>query len=360
MQITRHAEPAEAGDEHDLFELDAKLWDGVLLELFGDTDLGTSARRRRAEAASSPYRLHCSLKAADRGRPVGVAMIDLPLVDNRDVALISVAVDPLVRRQGIGSALLDAALDWARQLGRNTFQAFTWDRLTERGSSTVSARDGDGAIDPTAAGASFLLHRDFVLAQVDVMSALRLPPQRALADAAIEATASMPGDYALIQWRGGTPAARQHDLASLMMTMSTDMPLGEASFEKEAYDEERIRHLDAVLVDAGVDQLVTCALHRPTGRLVGFTRIVHDAARPHVADQWDTLVVGAHRGNRLGLAMKSASHATLRDTWPSTVRVVTGNASENAWMLDINRRLGFAPVAASGWFERREGLHGAV
>ncbi|WP_269451920.1 hypothetical protein [Tessaracoccus coleopterorum] len=35
-------------------------------------------------------------------------------------------------------------------------------------------------------------------------------------------------------------------------------------------------------------------------------------------------------------------------------RLVTGNASENVWMLAINRRLGYRPIAASGWYTRRE------
>ena len=53
--------------------------------------------------------------------------------------------------------------------------------------------------------------------------------------------------------------------------------------------------------------------------------------------------------------MKTASHAALRRHWPATARVITGNASENQWMLAINRRLGFRPIAASGLFQRVDG-----
>ncbi|WP_158522458.1 hypothetical protein [Tessaracoccus aquimaris] len=57
--------------------------------------------------------------------------------------------------------------------------------------------------------------------------------------------------------------------------------------------------------------------------------------------------------------MKTANHAAIRGAWPEVATLVTGNASENRWMLAINRRLGYRPIAASGWFERRAGGDGA-
>lgn len=360
MQLTREERSGDEGDDRSLFELDEKLWDAVLHEVAGTTDLGSSAARRFAEAAPGPYQRCWALRATDpEGSTLGVARVDLPLVDNRELALISVAVLPGCRRQGVASALVDEALDLSRSHGRTVFQAFTWDRLGTRGPGALSARDGDGAIDPTAAGAAFLLNRGFMLAQVDVMSRLTLPAQGDLVASARE-SGQLPEEYALLQWRGQTPARWLPDIADLMVAMSTDIPIGEASYEAEAHDPARIRHQDSVLRRAGMDQLLTVALHRPSGRLVGFTRILHDPARAHVADQWDTLVVADHRGRGLGMAMKTRSHEALREAWPEVTTVVTGNASENGWMLDINRRLGFVPVAASGVFERREDAVGGV
>jgi hypothetical protein len=65
---------------------------------------------------------------------------------------------------------------------------------------------------------------------------------------------------------------------------------------------------------------------------------------PHRGFQSGTLVVGAHRGHRLGLAIKVANHRALAERFPELEWVVTGNADVNAHMNAINDRLGFRVV----------------
>ena len=67
----------------------------------------------------------------------------------------------------------------------------------------------------------------------------------------------------------------------------------------------------------------------------------------------DTMTHPDHRGRGLGWFAKTHSHASVRAQWPLAGRLITGNASENDYMLAINRRLGYRPIAASGWFEHR-------
>lgn len=302
MEITRLPRPTDpAGPDFAPFELDARLWDEVLVETAGDADLGQSALRRWAECDPNPHTSTHWFGASVDSRMVGVATLDLPQQDNRRIAYVSVAVERDSRGRGIGGALLEAALETARADGRTNFQAWTWE--TRRNPA------GD--------------------------------------------------DYELVNWVGATPPGHLDDVARLMEAMSTDVPTGEAELEAEAYDAARVRLADARLDLAGATQIVTAARHRRTGALVGFTRLIHDPARPEVGDQWDTLVVGAHRGHGLGLWMKCRNLIELGDARPAARRVVTGNASENSRMLAINTRLGFVPVAASGWFERRESTDGA-
>ena len=302
MEITRLPRPSDpAGPDFAPFELDARLWDEVLVETAGDADLGQSALRRWAECDPNPHTSTHWFGASVDSRLVGVATLDLPQQDNRRIAYVSVAVERDSRGRGIGGALLEAALETARADGRTNFQAWTWE--TRRNPA------GD--------------------------------------------------DYELANWVGATPPGHLDDVARLMEAMSTDVPTGEAELEAEAYDAARVRLADARLDLAGATQIVTAARHRRTGALVGFTRLIHDPARPEVGDQWDTLVVGAHRGHGLGLWMKCRNLIELGDARPAARRVVTGNASENSRMLAINTRLGFVPVAASGWFERRESTDGA-
>ena len=70
------------------------------------------------------------------------------------------------------------------------------------------------------------------------------------------------------------------------------------------------------------------------------------------AHQWGTLVHPEHRGHRLGAALKVANLKTLIERQPEVARVVTTNAETNAWMVAINDRLGFRPVAMVPSFKR--------
>ncbi|SHJ56222.1 Acetyltransferase (GNAT) family protein [Tessaracoccus bendigoensis DSM 12906] len=360
MQISRHEQPPDPSHpDFRLCEFDAELWDGVLLDLFGNTDLGKSALAGWSEGQQSAYARCRYLAAHEDGELAGMATLVEPRVDNRHVAYVSVGVSPSRRRMGTGEALLEAALAWGRANGRTTFQAWTWEPLVRPGPGMLKARDGDGVIDPEGPGARFLLRHGFRLAQVDTMSGLTLQPQATLQEMARAATGSLAERYELLQWVDDTPAEHLSAMAALMVAMSIDVPTGEAELQPEVYDEARVRTFDRQRRDGGLGQLVTVVRERRTGELVGFTRVVSDRARPRVADQWDTLVLGPHRGQGLGWTMKTASHAAMRATWPGVSAVVTGNASENSWMLDINRRLGFVPIAASGCFERREAGSGA-
>ena len=54
-----------------------------------------------------------------------------------------------------------------------------------------------------------------------------------------------------------------------------------------------------------------------------------------------------------GSALKVANLRNLQDAQPGIRRVVTTNAETNAWMVAINDRLGFVPVAVAPTFKRR-------
>ena len=358
MLISREEPPAdEGGSGYALYEFDAREWDAVLEDLFGTSLLGQSARRRWAEGLDPSITVHRFVSAREDGELVGVALLELPQRDNTHLAFVSIVVPAARRGRGIGAALFDDAAALAASEGRDNLEIWTWDALVEPGPGTISARQGDGAIDAAAPGARFLLKRGFQLVQVDTMSGWDLSPQAGLEAAAAEARAATPEGYRLVQWHGDTPERWVGDAALLQVAMSTDAPIGGSDLRAEVVDADRIRAIDRGRRAGGLDQLVTAVEH--DGTLVGITRLVRDAARPQVGDQWDTLVLGAHRGNGLGWLMKTANHAAIRGAWPEVATLVTGNASENRWMLAINRRLGYRPFAASGWFERRAGGDGA-
>lgn len=350
--ISEEAAPAVAGGPgYELYEFDAREWDAVLESLFGSTVLGQSATRRWAESLHPDITRHRLISAREAGELAGLALIELPQRDNTHLAFVSIVVREALRGRGIGSALFDAAAELAAADSRPNLELWTWDALTEPGPTTVSARQGDGAVDAGAPGARFLLKRGFHLVQVDTMSGWDLPQQPELEAAADDAVAGMPTGYRLVQWSGDTPERWRDDAAALHVAMSTDAPQGGSDLRPEAVDAQRIVAADASRRAGGIEQLVTAV--ESEGALVAITRLVRDRERPRVGDQWDTLVLGPHRGRGLGWLVKAVNHAAIRGHWPEVRTLVTGNASENRWMLEINRRFGYRPIAASAWYELR-------
>jgi hypothetical protein len=70
--------------------------------------------------------------------------------------------------------------------------------------------------------------------------------------------------------------------------------------------------------------------------------------------QSGTLVLPAHRGHRLGLAIKVANLRQLQAAIDDTPRLLhTFNAGVNAPMLAVNAQLGFRPVEVEEEWQRK-------
>ena len=78
-------------------------------------------------------------------------------------------------------------------------------------------------------------------------------------------------------------------------------------------------------------------------RAVGAPEVVVAAQHPSRADQYDTVIVPAHRGYGLGRALKARMLFELRSAEPRMTEMQTWNAFENEPMLKINAELGFQP-----------------
>ncbi len=361
--ITRFDHPASL-DAPGMFVLRAErdVWAKVLRDKVGDADMGESAGMAFAWGAQPQYHRHVRLVASDVAAPtsegdvLGVATLDLPMADNPRLADLGIVVDPERRGEGIGSALHDAALALAHQLGRTTVQSRTWEpaRLPEA-ARAIEAETGTGCVAADSPETRFLTRHGYVLGQVERLSRLHLPAHVELCCARDEALAAKPTGYDTIVIHGRTPEEFLADVAMLNATMASDVPTGAMDLEDEVWDAMRVRASEDQWDMADRDQLQTLVRHAPSGRLVGFTRLFRDRSRPRVAHQWDTLVVGAHRGRGLGMLMKVVNHAAVSEFWPEVARLITGNASENVHMLAINTALGYEPYAATGFWELRHG-----
>ena len=133
--------------------------------------------------------------------------------------------------------------------------------------------------------------------------------------------------------------------------MAADAPGGGVLFEPEVWDDARLTDFETQVSGGGKTIRTVVAVERATGELVGFSSLFVGSAV--VVNQHDTVVLAGHRGHGLGLLMKLVNLVELREHHPRHTRVVTWNAEENRYMLDVNEALGFRQVLVEAAFQRR-------
>ena len=114
----------------------------------------------------------------------------------------------------------------------------------------------------------------------------------------------------------------------------------------------RVHAHDQRWADLGSTVQVTAAQHIISGELCAFSELSLKGAPDSVTHQEDTLVLGAHRGHRLGMLVKTAGMLAWHERYPDSTRIVTYNAEENRPMLSINEAIGFVPIAYEGAWKK--------
>lgn len=257
------------------------------------------------------------------GVPVGYLELSFPLRDNLDNAEIRLAVHPAHRRRGVGRALFALAERRLRAEGRK--------RLL----GAASRRHPDGPAFAAEVGALAALE--------EIRSTLRLSESDDARLAALLADAWTHADgYRLVLWTGVPPDEIIDDVAALDSRFMLDAPTGDLAFEAEAVDADRIREGERARQSRGRISYHAGALHGD--RLIAWTQLNGSRSHPDHAWQGITLVDPDHRGHRLGLLIKLANLAQIRELHAGLERVSTFNAATNQHMLAINRQMGFREV----------------
>jgi len=305
---------ATAGE---LAAIDNAALDGVPLRHHTAETFLLQCRDRNGEGPDAGFWV-----ARDDGRLVGYAALTLNLFENLDGAKVLGAVHPDHRHRGVGRALTEEA---EAATDRPRLRAPTW-----TGTAGMQALPRLGY----TRGPSHEVRR----------LSLRETQPDAVASAAADASR----DYDLERFAGPAPDSLLDDLVPLREAINDAPEEGEF----EAYSPERIRTYEQSLHRRHQTPYTIVARHRATGAPAGITMLcVHDL-RPEIAAQEDTSVLATHRGRRLGLRMKLAMLAWLRDERPDVEYVDTWNAPGNGPMIAINEALGCRKVAETVRFTK--------
>jgi mycothiol synthase len=259
------------------------------------------------------------------GRLVGTARLALPDDTNTDIIHIEVYVHPDLRRQGIGTRLLSAAMPTALKSERSTVFGLP--------------------MKPGSAGAHWVDCLGFEITLSKVIQALpttaRLTHQWDL---------PVPAGYRLAQWTGATPEALIDSYVVARQAIQ-EAPVGRATYRDTDWTADRVREADRLLSNDGVEQRVVVAIDDNTDEVAGVHVIHINAYRREFGYVHDTCVLAVHRGHGLGLAMKGAMMRWLMDERPDLERIHTSTATENTQMIRINHALGYHTARTLNWVE---------
>jgi GNAT superfamily N-acetyltransferase len=278
------------------------------------------------------------------GRTVVVSgQIGMPLRHSTHHADVAVFVHPDHRRRGHGRRMLAHLEEVARGHGRTVVNA-------EASWPYDAPADGSG----TPEG-EFLRSAGYRFGIGDVMRTLDLPVDDALLDALAAEAAPHHASYSLRSWVGSVPTELEVGWADLVATLMIEAPSGDLERHLESADVEELRRRQALVEAQGRTLYNTVALDGD-GWPVAYSNLAttrHDVAN---AFQWGTLVRPAHRGHRLGLAVKAVNlrfyQDRVRDHEHRARHLRTWNAEVNTHMVGVNERRGFRPVERLGEFQK--------
>jgi len=269
------------------------------------------------------------------GRMLGEVIVTAPLRDNLHVARVFIWVDPTHQRQGVGTRLSSYADDRVRSLGRSTCHA--------------QARIG---IDRANGNRAFAESVGYLLANTEIERRFSLPADLALLDRLAAEAAPHHTAYTLRTVVGPVPTDLAASYVALKNLLGVEAPSGDLDVEAGRETAAELAVQDRYLTEAGRTRVASYALDA-SGDVVAYSvAAVSNQHHDHV-DQWGTLVDPAHRGHRLGMAVKCAGLRAVSEGFPDKRFVETTNAETNAHMVAINEALGFEVAQVYGDFQKR-------
>ncbi len=241
------------------------------------------------------------------------------------------------REKGIGTALARFIDGVARADGRS--KIITFFPSPDAPGDRIHAPTGFGSVPAGNPEVRFALRHGFRLEQVERGSRLTLP---------VAVEVEPPAGYRPHFWIDATPPEWLEQMAVLNTRMSTDAPSAGLEEPEDIHTVERILEQDAAVARDPRSFLYSAVEHVPTGVLAGYTSMAVPVETDRSVAQYSTLVLKEHRGHRLGMLLKLANLDHLQRERPGYPSIITFNAEENRYMLDVNEAVGFVPMGYEG------------
>ncbi|MEO5663723.1 MAG: GNAT family N-acetyltransferase [Nocardioides sp.] len=281
---------------------------------------------RSALAADNPEYDMTLLGAFDGDAMVGSVMLLVPLHENLHTCSLNVYVLPSRRREGVGSRLVAAVEERAASLGRTTLQSEGYVPSGESGPAEL-----------------FAAARGYEVASREGIKELTLSDYRSRRSDLVAAVADAADDYTIVTFDTVCPDEHIASFGRLLGMLMSEIPLGDLDLEDSEWTPERLRASEQRCVGIGRHILAALAI-APDGSVAGSSDVRINEADPSHGQIGITLVDPAHRGHRLGMSLKIASHDLALATYPECASVDTCNAEVNEHMNAVNEALGYRSI----------------
>ena len=281
---------------------------------------------RVALPADNPERAVTLVGAIDGRDMVGAGLLTRPRKENLHTAMAFAYVRPDRTREGIGRRLVSELEVVAAGDGRTTVQS-------------------EAYLPPAGIGGApeaFARALGYDVASRESIKELALGDYLARREA-LAAEAPVPDGYRVITYDTVCPEEHLESFGRLLGLLMSEIPLGELDLTTSEWTPGRVREAEQRQVDIGRHVHTSIAI-APDGTVAGASDVRVDDTDHEHAQVGITLVDPAHRGHRLGLALKLATHDLALATYPELLTVDTSNAEVNAHMNAVNEALGYRTI----------------
>lgn len=240
--------------------------------------------------------------------------------ENKHIGMVSVRVIPAFRKQGLGTHLLQKAVEKATEYANIT--VIFGNAALESGDAFAAKFGGTKSL----TGAENRLY--LANAQWDVIRQWRDEGHKFGEKQGVE-----------LQFFENCPEDIIEEYTDIYSETMNQQPLGDFDGKimitpiTRREDEEKSKRIGT--------NWYTMITRESDGHISGLTEMMYIPDLPHKAFQNLTGVREKYRGRSLGKWLKAELLLWIVDKYPAIKYVVTGNATSNAPMLSINERMGF-------------------